>query len=244
MDCSMPDFPVLHYLPKFLQTHVHWVYDVIQPPHPLSTLSPAFNLSLHQGKELAPMSWLFPSSGQSIGASISASVLPMNTQGWFPLGLTGLISLLSKGFSSLLQHHNSKASILQCSAFFMAHISHPYMTTRKTITLTIQTFVNKVVSLFFNALSRFDIAFLPRNKHLLILWLQAPSTVILEPPKIKSVTFSTFSPSICHEVMGLDAMIFIFWMLTFNPTFSLSFNFIKRLFSSSLLSAIRMVSSA
>ena len=163
-----------------------------------STLSPAFNLSLHQGKELAPMSWLFPSSGQSIGASISASVLPMNTQGWFPLGLTGLISLLSKGFSSLLQHHNSKASILQCSAFFMAHISHPYMTTRKTITLTIQTFVNKVVSLFFNALSRFDIAFLPRNKHLLILWLQAPSTVILEPPKIKSVTFSTFSPSICH----------------------------------------------
>ena len=163
-----------------------------------STLSPAFNLSLHQGKELAPMSWLFPSSGQSIGASISASVLPMNTQGWFPLGLTGLISLLSKGFSSLLHHHYSKASILQCSAFFMAHISHPYMTTRKTITLTIQTFVNKVVSLFFNALSRFDIAFLPRNKHLLILWLQAPSTVILEPPKIKSVTFSTFSPSICH----------------------------------------------
>ena len=150
----------------------------------------------------SPMSWLFPSSGQSIGASISASVLPMNSQGWFPLGLTGLISLLSKGISNLLQYHNSKASILQCSAFFMAHISHPYMTTRKTITLTIQTFANKVVSLFFNTVSRFDIAFLPRSKHLLILWLQAPSTVILEPPKIKSVTVSTFSPSICHEVVA------------------------------------------
>ena len=110
----------------------------------------------------------------------------------------------------LLQHHSSKPSVLQRSAFFMVQLSHPYMTPGKIITLTIQTFVGKVVSLFFNTLSRFDIAFLPRSKHLSILWLQSPSTVILEPPKIKSVTVSTFSPSICHEVMGLDAMIFAY----------------------------------
>ena len=92
----------------------------------------------------------------------------------------------------------------------MVQLSHPYMTTVKTIALTIQTFVRKVISLLFNMLSRFVIAFFPKSKHLLILWLQSPSTVILEPPKIKSVTTSTFSQSIYHEVMGLDAMIFIF----------------------------------
>ena len=106
-----------------------------------------------------PMSLLFASDGLSTVAS--APALLMNIQGWLPLGLTSLISLQSKGFSSLLQHHNSKASILQCSAFFMAHISHPYMTTRKTITLTIQTFVGRVTSLLFNILSRLVIAFLP-----------------------------------------------------------------------------------
>ena len=108
---------------------------------------------------------------------------------------------------SLLQHHNLKASILQHSAFFMVQLSHPYMTTGKTIALTRRTFVGKVMSLLFNMLSRLVIAFLPRSKHLLISWLQSPSAMILEPPKIKSVIVS---PSICHEVMGLDAMTFVF----------------------------------
>ena len=143
---------------------------------------------------------------------------------------------------SLLQHHSSKASILQCSAFFRVHLSHPYMTTGKAIALTRRTFVGKAMSLLFNMLSRLFIAFLPRSKRLLISWLQSPSAVILEPRKIKSVTVS---PSICHEVMGPDAMILVFWMLSFNPTFSLSsFTFIKRFFSFCLPSAIRVVSSA
>ena len=111
---------------------------------------------------------------------------------------------------SLLQHHSSKASILQHSALFVLQLSHPYMTTGKTIAWTRWTFVGKVTSLFFNALSRFVIAFLPRSKHLLISWLQSPSAVILEPKKIKSVTVSIVSPSICHEVMELDAMILVF----------------------------------
>ena len=108
---------------------------------------------------------------------------------------------------SLLQHHSSKASILQHSAFFIVQLSHPYMTTGKTIVLTRRTFVGKVMSLLFNMLSRLVIAFLPRSKCLLISWLQSPSAVILEPLKIKSATVSTVSPSICHEVMGPDAMI-------------------------------------
>ena len=107
---------------------------------------------------------------------------------------------------SLPQHHNSKASILRCSALFMVQLSHPYMTTGKTIALTRRTFVDKVMSLLFNMLSRLVIAFLPRSKHLLISWLQSPSAVILEP-KIMS---ATVSPSIFHEVTGLDAMIFVF----------------------------------
>ena len=119
------------------------------------------------------------------------------------------------------------------------------MTTGKTIALTRQTFVGKALSLLFNMLSRLVIAFLPRSKHLLISWLQSPSAVILEPKKIKSATISIVYPSICHEVMGQDVMIFTFWMLSFKPAFSLSsFTFIKRLFSSSLLSAIGLVSSA
>ena len=111
---------------------------------------------------------------------------------------------------SLLQHHSSKASVLQCSAFFIVQLSHPYMTTGKTIALTRKTFVDKVMSLFSNKLSRLVITFLPRSKCLLISWLQSPSAVILEPKKIKSDTVSTVSPSIFHEVMGPDAMIFVF----------------------------------
>ena len=111
---------------------------------------------------------------------------------------------------SLLQHHCSKVSILWHSAFFIVQLSHPYMTTGKTIALTRWTFVGKVMSLLYNMLSRLIITFLPRSKCLLVSWLQSPSAVILEPQKIKSATVSTVSPSICHEVMGPDAMILVF----------------------------------
>ena len=111
---------------------------------------------------------------------------------------------------SLLQHHSLKASILRHSAFFIVQLSHPYMTTGKTIALTRRTFVGKVIFLLFNMLSRLVITFLPRSKRLLISWLQSPSAVILEPRKIKSVIVSTVSPSVCHEVMEPDAMILLF----------------------------------
>ena len=110
---------------------------------------------------------------------------------------------------SLLQHHSSEASILQRSAFFIVQLSHAYMTTGKTFALTRQTYVSKVMSLLFNMLSRLVITFLPRSKRLLVSWLQTPSAVILESPKIKSVTVSTVSPVICHEVIGTNAMILV-----------------------------------
>ena len=142
---------------------------------------------------------------------------------------------------SLLQHHSSKASILRCSAFFTVQLSHPYTTTGKTTALTRWPLVGKVMSLLFNIPPKLVTPFLPRSKRLLISWLQSPSAVILEPKKIKSATVSTVS----HEVMGSEAMIFVHFMSSFKPTFSLSsFTFIKRLFSSSSLSAIRVVSSA
>ena len=131
------------------------------------------------------------------------------------------------------------------SQFFVIPVNWSLPCSGKTIALTRWTSVSKVMSVLFNILSSFITAFLPRNKHLLTSWLQSPSAVILEPKKIKSVTVSIVSPSICHEVMGPDVMILVFWMLSFKPDFSLSsFTFIKRLFSSSLLSAIRVVSSA
>ena len=121
-----------------------------------------------------------------------------------------------------LQHQSSKASILHCSAFFMVQLSHSCMTTGETIALTGWTFVGKVMSLLFNMLSRLIIAFLPRSKHLLIRWLQSPSAVILEPKKMKSVTVSLVSQSICHEVMSLDAIVLVWGLLIFKPAFSLS----------------------
>ena len=150
-----------------------------------------------------PMSQLFTSGGQSIGASASTSVLPMNTQDWSPLGSP----CSPKDSQESLQHHSSKASIFQCSAFFTIQLSHPYMTTGKTIALNRWTFVGKVMSLLFNMLSRLVINFLPRSKCLLISWLQSPSAVILEPRKIKSDTVSTVPPSISHEVMGPDSLL-------------------------------------
>ena len=142
-----------------------------------------------------PMHWLFTSDGQSIGASASASVLPINIQGWFPLGWTGWISLQSKGLSRvfLLQHHKSKASILQLSAFFMLQLSHLYMTTGKTITLTMRIFVGKAMSLHFNTLSRFIIAFLPSSKCLLISWLQSPDHLQLFWTSLMSTNWKEFN---------------------------------------------------
>ena len=174
-----------------------------------------------------PKNWSF-----SISPSNEYSGLFFFRIDWFDL-------LAVQGtFNSLLKHHSWETSVLWQSTFSMVQLSHPYMTTKKTIALTIWIFINKMMSLIFNMPSRFVVAFLPRNKCLLISWLQSLSAVILEPKKIKSATVSTFSPSICHEVM--DAMILIFLMLSFKPAFSLSsFTLIKRLFSSPL-SAIRM----
>ena len=179
--------------------------------------------------------------------SFSFSISPSNEySGFISFRIDWLDLLAVQGtLKTLLQHHSSKASIFQCSAFFMVQLSHPYMTTGKTIALTRWTFVGKVMTLLFNMLSRFVIGFLPKSKHLLISWLQSPSAVILEPKKMSLTVFIIY-PSICHEVMRLDARILVFFrMLGFKPAFSnTSFTFIKRLFSFSLLSAVRVVSSA
>ena len=193
---SMPGLPVHHQLPESTQTHVHQVRDTIQPSHPLSSPSPpALNLSQHQGL----FQWV-SCSHQVLEFqfakywSFSFSISPSNEH-------TGLISfrmdwldlLAVQGtLKSLLQHHSAKASILLHSAFFIVQLSHPYMTTRKTIALTRRTFAGKVMSLLFNMLSRLVISFLPRSKHLLISWLQLPSAVILEPPKYSLSLFPLF----------------------------------------------------
>ena len=144
--------------------------------------------------------------------SFSFNISPSNEYpGWISFRMDWLDLLAVQGtLKSLLQHHSSKALILLCSAFFIVQLSHSYMTTRKTIALTRRTFADKVMSLLFNMLSSLVKTFLPRSKHLLMSWLQSPSGVILEPPKIKSATVSTVSPSISYEVMGQDAMILVF----------------------------------
>ena len=143
--------------------------------------------------------------------SFSFSISPSNEySGLISLRMDWFDLLAVQGTPKSLQRHSSKASILQCSAFFIVQLSHPYMTTGKIMTLTRWTFVGKVMSLLFNMLSRLIITFLPRGKHLLILWLQSTSAVILEPKKIKSVIVYTVFPSICHEVMGPDAMMLVF----------------------------------
>ena len=200
-DCSTPGFPVLHHLPEFAQTHVHSVSDTIQPSHPLSSLSPAaFSLSQHQG-----LFWCVGSLHQV------AEVLELQFQHQSFQWIFRLISFridwfdlvaLQGTLKSLLLYHYLKASFFKCSAVFMVQLSRPYMTIGKTIALTLWIFVSKVMSLLLNTLPRFVITFLPRSKHLLISWLQSLSKVILEPKKIKS---ANFSPSVCHEVMGLDA---------------------------------------
>ena len=176
--------------------------------HPISSSSvspspPTFNLSQHEGL-------------------LQESVLHIRWPKYWSFSFMDCWDLLAvQGtLKSLLQHHSSKASILQCSASFIVQLSHPYMTTGKTTALTRWTFVGKVMSLLFNILSTMVITFLPRSKHLLISWLQSPSVVILEPRKIKSDTVSTVSPSISHEMMGPDAVILVFWMLSWLFTFS------------------------
>ena len=170
MNCSTPGLPVHHQLLESTQTHVHWVGDAIQPSHPLSSPSPLAQSFPASGS--FQMSQLFASGGQSIRVSASASVLPMNTQDWSPLGWTGWIFLQSEGLSRVFSKTTvPKASILWLSAFFIVQLSHPYMTTGKTIALTRWIFVDKLMSLLLNMLSRLVTTFLPRSKHLLISWL-------------------------------------------------------------------------
>ena len=221
MNCSTPGLPVNHQLRESTQTHVHRVSDAIQPSHPLPSPSlPAVNLSQHQGL----FKWVSTSHNVAIKWSFSFNISPSNEHpGLISFRMDWLDLLAVQGtLKSLLQHHSSKASILWRSAFLIVQISHPYMTTRKTIALTRQTFVGKVMSLLFNMLSRLAITFHPRSKCLLIPWLQSPSAVILKPRKIQSAIVSTVSPSIYYEVMGTDTMILVFWMLSLKPTFSLS----------------------
>ena len=209
MNRSMPGLTVHHQLPEFTQTHVHRGSDAIQPSGPLSSLLllPSIfpSIRVFSNESGLPIWW--PKYW-----SFSFNISPSNEHpGLISFRMDWLDLLVVQGtLKSLLQHHNSKTSILQHPAFFTVQLSHPYMTTGKTIALTRQTFVDKVMSLLFNELSRLVIAFLPRSKRLLISWLQSPSAVILEPKKIKSDTVSTVSPPISHEVMGPDAMIFVF----------------------------------
>ena len=158
------------------------------------------------------MSHFFALGGQITGVSATINISPSNEhRGLVSFRMDWLDLLAVQGtLKSLLQHHTSKESILQHSGFFIVQLSHPYMTTGKTIALTRQTLVGTVMSMLFNMLSRLVITFLPRSKRHLISWLQSPSAVILEPQKIKSDTVSTVSPSICHEVMGPDVMILVF----------------------------------
>ena len=201
MDCSTPGLPVHHQLPELTQTHVHRVSDAIQPSYPLSSPSPpAFNLSQHQGL----FQWV-----SSLHQVPKVLKFQFQHQSFWWIFRTDFLQDWSVGppcsprdSQESSPAYSSKASILQCSAFFIVQLSYPYMTTGKTITRW--TFVGKVMSLLLNMLSRLVITFLSRSKGLLISWLQLPSAVILEPKKVRSVTVSIVSPSICHEVMGPD----------------------------------------
>ena len=213
MNRSTLGLPVHHQLPESTQIHVH------------ESVMPSNRLILCRPLLLLPS--IFPSvrvfSNESALCirrpkywSFSFSISPSNEHpGLISFRMDWLDLLAVQGtLKSLLEHHSSKASILQHSAFFTVQLSHPYMTTG-TIALTRQTFVDKIISLLLNMLSSLVITFLPRSKRLLISWLQSPSAVILEPPKIKS---ATVSPSICHEVIGPEAMILVFCMLSFSET--------------------------
>ena len=182
MDYRTPGFPTPHNLLEFGQVHVHCISDTIQPSHPLTSSSPALSLSQHQG--FFPMSWLFASGNQNTGSSASAAVLPMSIQGWFPLMLTGLISLLSRGlsalfFSTTVQRHQFFGAL---PSLWSSSHNHTWPQ-EKTITLAVQTFVDRVMSQLNNTLSRFIKSFLSRSNCLLSLCLHSPSAVVLEPKK-------------------------------------------------------------
>ena len=233
MDCSKPGFPVHHHSQSLLKLisiksvmpSNHLIFS-----HPLLLLPSIFpSIRVFSKESVLRIRW--PTYWSFI-----FSISPCNVH-------SGLISFrmdwldllaVQETLRSLLQHYTSNPSIIKHSAFFMVQLWHPYISTGKTIALTRWTFVGKVMSLLFNMLSRFFIAFLPRSNCLLTVWLQSPSVVMLEPKKINSVTISIVSPSICHEVMGSDDKILVSWMVSFKPAFFLSsFTFIKRLFSSS-----------
>ena len=227
MNRSMPGLPVHHQLLELAQTHVHQVGDAVQSSHLLSPLllpsSIFLNIRVFSNESTLRIRW--PKYW-----SFSFSIIPSKE-------IPGLISFRMELVRSPCSPRDSqessptpqlKVSILRCSAFFILQLSHPYMTTEKTIALTRWTIVGKVMSLLCNMLSRFVIVFLPRSKHLLISWLQSPSAVILEPQKIMSVTVSIVSPSICHEVMGLDARILVFCMLNLSQLFHSTLSFSSR----------------
>ena len=211
MDCSTPDLLSITNSQSLLMS-IESVIPSNHPIlcHPLLLLPSIFpSIRVFSNESALPIRWpKYWSFSFSISLSNEYSGLISFRIDWLDL-------LAVQGtLKSLLQHHSSKASILWHSAFFIVQLSHPYMTTGKTIALTRWTFVGKVMSLLLNMLSRLVIAFLPRRKYLLISW-QPPSAVILEPQKIKSVTVSIVSTSICHEVMGSDAMIFVFLNVEF-----------------------------
>ena len=243
MECSTPGLPVHHQLLESTQTHVHWVGDVIQPSHPLSSPSPpTFNLSQHQGL----FKWVSSSITWPMYWSFSFSISLSNEH-------PGQISFKMDWLDLLAVQGTLKSPpSLQFKSINSSELSFLYSPTLtfiqdywKNHSLDQMDLCQQSNVSAFNMLFRLVITFLPRSKCLLISWLQSPSTVILESPKIKSHIVSTVSPSICHEAIGLDAMILVFWMLSFKPTFSLSsFTFIKRLFSSCSLSATRVMSSA
>ena len=215
MDCSTPGFAVLHHFPELAQTHAGEFESMM-----------TFNHLILGHPLLLP--WNFPSIRVFSKESVLHIRWPKYWSFAFSMSLSneysGLISFridwldlfaVQGTLKTLLQHHSSKASVLQRSATFMVQLSHPYITTGKTIALTRQIIVGEAMSLLFNMRSSLDIAFLPRSKHLLISWLQSPSAAILEPKK-KSLTVCTVSPSICLEVMGLDAISLVFecWVLS------------------------------
>ena len=207
MDSSTPGFPVHHQLAELAQTHVQWCH----PTNSSSVITFSSRLQSFPALGSFQMSQFFASGGQSIGASTSASVLPMYIQDWFPLdGLVGSPCCPRDSESSPTPQF--KPSILRHSSFFIALLSHPYMTIGKTIVLTPRTFAAEVISMLFNMLSRLVIAFLPKSKHLLISWLQSPSAVIFVPPKIKSHCFHCFPIYLpwsdgtrCHDLSFLNA---------------------------------------
>ena len=245
MNRSMPGLPVHHQLLESTQTHVQWVSDAIQPSYPLSSPSPpTFNPSQHQGL----FKWVTLCIKWPKYWSFSLNISPSNEySGLISFTMDWLDLLAVQGtLKNLLQHHSSKASILQHSALFIIQLSHPYMTTGKTIALTRWTFVGKVMSLFFNMLSRLVITFLPRSRvfsfhscghHL--QWFWSPKNKVWHCFHCFSIYLPWSDGTRCHDFK------IIFWMLSFKPVFSLSsFTFIKRCFSSSSLSALRVVSSA